>query len=41
MARNSQTALYINDPVKIVAGVFTIHQAIYVAGIVLLTVVPH
>ncbi len=37
MARNSQTALYINDPVKIVAGIFTIHQAIYVAGIVLLT----
>jgi len=37
MARNSQTALYINDPVKIVAGVFTIRQAIYVAGIVLLT----
>jgi len=37
MARHSQTALYINDPVKIVAGVFTIRQAIYVAGIVLLT----
>jgi len=37
MARNAQTALYINDPVKIVAGVFTIRQAIYVAGIVLLT----
>jgi len=37
MARDSQTALYINDPVKIVAGVFTIRQAIYVAGIVLLT----
>jgi hypothetical protein len=37
MARNSQTALYINDPVKIVAGVFTIRQAVYVAGIVLLT----
>jgi hypothetical protein len=37
MARNSQTALYINDPVKIVAGVFTVRQAIYVAGIVLLT----
>jgi len=37
MARNSQTALYINDPVKIVAGVFTIRQAIYVAGIVVLT----
>ena len=37
MARNSQTALYINDPVKIVASVFTIRQAIYVAGIVLLT----
>jgi len=37
MARNSQTALYINDPVKIVAGVFTVRQAIYVAGIVGLT----
>ncbi len=37
MARNAQTALYINDPVKIVAGVFTVRQAIYVAGIVLLT----
>ncbi len=37
MARNSQTALYINDPVKIVAGVFTVRQAVYVAGIVLLT----
>jgi len=37
MARHSQTALYINDPVKIVAGVFTVRQAIYVAGIVLLT----
>ncbi len=37
MARNSQTALYINDRVKIVAGVFTIRQAVYVAGIVLLT----
>jgi len=37
MARNSHSALYINDPVKIVAGVFTIRQAIYVAGIVLLT----
>jgi len=37
MARNSQTALYINDPVKIVAGVFTVRQAIYVAGIVLFT----
>ena len=37
MARNSQTALYINDPVKIVAGVFTVRQAIYVAGIVVLT----
>ncbi len=37
MARNAQTALYINDPVKIVAGVFTIRQAVYVAGIVGLT----
>ncbi len=37
MARNSQTALFINDPVKIVAGVFTIRQAVYVAGIVVLT----
>ncbi len=37
MARHSQTALYINDPVKIVAGVFTIRQAVYVAGIVGLT----
>ena len=37
MARNSQSALYINDPVKIVAGVFTVRQALYVAGIVLLT----
>jgi len=37
MARNSQSALYINDPVKIVAGVFTIRQALYVAGIVVLT----
>jgi len=37
MARNSQSALYINDPVKIVAGVFTIRQAVYVAGIVGLT----
>ncbi len=37
MARNSHSALYINDPVKIVAGVFTVRQAIYVAGIVLLT----
>jgi len=37
MARNAQTALYINDPVKIVAGVFTIRQAVYVAGIVVLT----
>ena len=37
MARNSQTALYINDPVKIVAGIFTIRQAIYVAGTVVLT----
>ncbi len=37
MARHSQTALYINDPVKIVAGVFTVRQAVYVAGIVLLT----
>ncbi len=34
MARNAQTALYINDPVKIVAGVLTVRQAIYVAGIV-------
>jgi len=37
MARNSQSALYINDPVKIVAGVLTIRQAVYVAGIVGLT----
>jgi len=37
MARHSRSALYINDPVKIVAGVFTIRQAVYVAGIVLLT----
>ncbi len=37
MARNAQTALYINDPVKIVASVFTIRQAVYVAGIVGLT----
>ncbi len=37
MARNSQTALFINDPVKIVAGVFTIRQFIYVVGIVGLT----
>jgi hypothetical protein len=37
MARNAQTALYINDPVKIVAGVLTIRQAVYVAGIVGLT----
>ncbi len=37
MARNSHSALYINDPVKIVAGVFTIRQAVYVAGIVGLT----
>ncbi len=37
MARHSQTALFINDPVKIVAGVFTIRQAVYVAGIVVLT----
>jgi len=37
MARNSQSALYINDPVKIVAGVFTVRQAVYVAGIVVLT----
>ena len=37
MARNSQSALYINDPVKIVAGVLTIRQAVYVAGIVALT----
>ncbi len=37
MARNSQTALYINDPVKIVAGVLSVRQAIYVAGIVGLT----
>ena len=37
MARNSQTALYINDPVKIVAGVLTVRQAVYVAGIVGLT----
>jgi len=37
MARNSHSALYINDPVKIVAGVFTVRQAIYVAGIVLFT----
>jgi len=37
MARNAQTALYINDPVKIVAGVFTIRQFLYVAGIVGLT----
>ena len=37
MARNSRSALYINDPVKIVAGVFTVRQALYVAGIVLLT----
>ncbi len=37
MARNAQTALYINDPVKIVAGVLTIRQAVYVAGIVVLT----
>jgi len=37
MARNSQTALFINDPVKIVAGVFTVRQFIYVAGIVGLT----
>ncbi len=37
MARHSQTALFINDPVKIVAGVFTIRQFIYVAGIVGLT----
>jgi len=37
MARNSQSALYINDPVKIVAGVLTVRQAVYVAGIVGLT----
>jgi len=37
MARNSHSALYINDPVKIVAGIFTIRQAVYVAGIVVLT----
>ncbi len=37
MARNSRSALYINDPVKIVAGVFTVRQALYVAGIVVLT----
>jgi len=37
MARNSRSALYINDPVKIVAGVFTVRQAVYVAGIVILT----
>ena len=37
MARNSQTALYINDPVKIVAGVLTVRQTVYVAGIVALT----
>jgi hypothetical protein len=37
MARNSHSALYINDPVKIVAGVFTIRQAVYVVGIVVLT----
>ena len=37
MARNAQTALYINDPVKIVAGVLTIRQAVYIAGIVVLT----
>jgi len=37
MARHSQTALFINDPVKIVAGVFTVRQFIYVAGIVGLT----
>jgi len=37
MARNSHSALYINDPVKIVAGVFTVRQAVYVAGIVVLT----
>ncbi len=37
MARNSQTALYINDPVKIVAGVLTVRQTVYVAGIVGLT----
>jgi len=37
MARNAQTALYINDPVKIVAGVLSVRQAIYVAGIVGLT----
>ncbi len=37
MARHSQSALYINDPVKIVAGVFTVRQAVYVAGIVVLT----
>jgi len=37
MARNSQSALYINDPVKIVAGVFTVRQALYIAGIVVLT----
>ncbi len=37
MARHSQTALYINDPVKIVAGIFTVRQAVYIAGIVVLT----
>ncbi len=37
MARHSHSALYINDPVKIVAGIFTIRQAVYVAGIVVLT----
>jgi len=34
MARNAQTALYINDPVKIIGGFLSLAQGVYTAGIV-------
>jgi len=34
MARNAQTALYINDPVKIIGGFLSLAQGVYTVGIV-------
>jgi len=37
MARNHPTALYLNDPVKWIAGVLSIRQALSLAGVAVLT----
>jgi len=39
MARNHPTALYLNDPVKWIAGVLSIRQALSLAGVAVLTYV--